>query len=126
MLRYHYMFIPPKNWELPIFANPPFRCLSHCATWTSSVQSPRGRPGSSHHPQHPSASRYQRLPPAPLPWICLRGFQKNKKSSLNRFPSHGGFPIGKINNHRLNKTQLPLPSFQASAQSPHGANSGGR
>ena len=32
-------------------------------------------------------------------WICyfgVRGFQKNKTSSLNRFPSHGGFPIGKI------------------------------
>ena len=38
----------------------------------------------------------------------LQGFPKNNTSSLNRFPSHGGFPIGKIKNHRLNKTQYPL------------------
>ena len=36
-------------------------------------------------------------------WICLRGPPKNKTYSLNRFPSHGGFSIGKITNHRPNK-----------------------
>ena len=34
----------------------------------------------------------------------LKGYPKKKKYALNRFPSHGGFPIGKIKNH-LKQTQ---------------------
>ena len=41
----------------------------------------------------------------PQPWICLRGTQKIKNMHY-RFPSHGGFPIGKIK-ITLNKPRQP-------------------
>ena len=40
-------------------------------------------------------------------WICLRGAQKIKQNHYI-FPSHGGFSIGKIKNHRLNKPRNVL------------------
>ena len=49
-------------------------------------------------------------------WICLRGTQKIKNMHY-RFPSHGGFPIGKIKNH-LKQTQgmESFPKFKISDQ----------
>jgi hypothetical protein len=45
--------------------------------------------------------------PVGMPYLDLliRGSQKIKQYSLNRFPSHGGFSIGKITHH-LKQTQV--------------------
>ena len=40
-----------------------------------------------------------------LSWICFFGLPKKQKNVHYRFPSHGGFSIGKINNH-LKQTQV--------------------